>query len=64
MILFALVVNLLNFFRSDSSNGVNDRVLSQLLTELDGIQVKINALNHTHVFSTSTYYRRDCNKLL
>lgn len=29
-------------FRGDSSSGVNDRVLSQLLTEIDGVQVLLN----------------------
>lgn len=34
--------------RGDKSSGVSDRVLSQLLTELDGIQVWLSAVLKLH----------------
>lgn len=39
--LFVLRNVVMPFYRGDSNAGVNDRVLSQLLTEIDGIQVTI-----------------------
>ncbi len=41
----------ISFFRGDSTSGVSDRVLSQLLTELDGIQVGFPLYSLKYVFS-------------
>lgn len=38
-ILYFLPTHYLVWFRGDSNAGVNDRILSQLLTEMDGAQV-------------------------
>lgn len=50
-------------FRGESSAGVSDRILSQLLSELDGINVKFRyVINFLYLMSILVFKSYYCNR--